>query len=86
MHSKYLSIGLLAAMPFAASNCGSHDTDVGGREHHSSHVIDMPNHFSSVASTCDDFGNRVYEGDHGDSGNGGGWGFVIADDCKKKGQ
>jgi hypothetical protein len=61
------------------SGCGQNDVDVGGRDTAPAQVINMPNHFSSVAHKCDGHGHRIYEGDHGDSGKGGGGLAVVAD-------
>jgi hypothetical protein len=46
----------------------------------------MPNHFSSVATKCDGHGHRIYENDHGDSGNGRGMIVVVSDsNCRQVG-
>lgn len=79
MFNKYYAIAAVAALPLAAGSCGQNDTDIGGRDTGPAFVINMPNHFSSVATKCDGKGHRVYEGDHGDSGNGGG-GLAVIDD------
>lgn len=71
-------LGLLMAT--AGFNCGAHDVNVGGRIHPANQVYDAPNHFASVVSFCDGHGHRVFETDHGHSGNGGG-GLSTIDDA-----
>lgn len=75
---RFLAAGaILASLSLAA--CGANDAQVGNRDHAPADVINFPNHFSSVADKCDGHGHRVFIGDHGNSGNGGGGVAVIAD-------
>lgn len=72
-----IAIMFVAAVLLFAG-CGN-DVKISGRQGGPADVINMPNHFSSVTDKCDGHGHRVYEGDHGNSSQGGGGLAVIAD-------
>jgi hypothetical protein len=74
--ATFMSVGLLAAIPLANFNCGQNDADIGGRNTGPAEVVNMPNHFSSIAVKCDG-PNRVYESDHGNDNDGRPGGLAV---------
>jgi hypothetical protein len=73
------AVVVLLCTPLIAANCGANDAPVKTRDKSGASVMNMPNHFSSVAIKCDGFGHVIYENDHGDSGNGRGVITIVQD-------
>lgn len=70
---------VLVAFALMGNSCGANDVQINSRDKTGAVVLNMPDHFSSIATKCDGRGHRVFIADHGDSGNGGGGVAVIND-------
>lgn len=73
-----LSMALIA-FALMGNSCGQNDVQINSRDKTGAVVLNMPDHFSSIATKCDGHGHRVFIADHGDSANGGGGVAVIND-------
>jgi hypothetical protein len=83
---KLRKLVLIPLIAMGLTACGSNDAKVQTRDKSGAQVLNMPNHFSSVATKCDGHGHRIYENDHGDSGNGRGMIVVVSDtNCRRVG-
>lgn len=61
---------VLAVTTLAASNCGANDAPVKTRDRSGAALLNMPNHFSTVALKCDGHSHLLAESDHGNDGSG----------------
>ena len=61
---------ILLALPLTAASCGQNDAPVQSRDKTGARLLNMPDHFSTIAIKCDGEGHMMYESDHGDDGSG----------------
>jgi len=61
---------ILLVLPLTAASCGQNDAPVQSRDKTGARLLNMPDHFSTIAIKCDGEGHMMYESDHGDDGSG----------------